>query len=69
MRKKKRKYTRHPVTPKRVLMMVSRIRGRNNRVWMAILNLAVATKPRKAKALLRQVVENDREVTKWLSKL
>lgn len=57
------------MTPKRILGMVQRIRSRNNRVWMKIVELAIATKPRKAKAIIRQIVANDQKVTKWLSRI
>ncbi len=66
--RKKRKYTKRPMTPKRILGMVSRIRARNNRVWMQLVELAVAVKPRKAKKIIRQITANDREVTRWLSR-
>ena len=69
MKHKKRKYTHHPMTPARIIGMVTRIRSRNNRSWMALLRLAVAAKPRKAKAIIRQITKNDQEVSKWLSRI
>lgn len=66
---KKRKYTRRPMTPQRVIGMVTRIRSRNNRCWMQLLKLAVTTKPRKAKAILAQITKNDKDVTRWMQRL
>lgn len=66
---KKRKYVRKPMTPQRVIGMVTRIRSRNNRCWMALLKLAVTSQPRKAKTIIGQITENDKEVTRWLGRL
>lgn len=53
----------------KAIAMVSKIRARNNRNWMQLLALAVKCKPRLAKRILRQIGENDREVTKWLNRI
>lgn len=67
--RKKRKYTRHKNTPERVIKKITSIRTRNNRQWMAILALAFKAKPRMAKKIMASIVENDRQVTKWMAKL
>jgi hypothetical protein len=65
----KRKYVRRPMTTQRVITMVTRIRSRNNRNWMSLLKLAVASKPRQAKAILTQITKNDQEITRWMGRL
>lgn len=64
---KKRKYTRR--TGPAAIKLISRIRGRNNRCWMKLLELAVKTKPRQARKILAQITANDKEVTKWLARV
>lgn len=66
---KKRKYTRHPVTPERVIKKITSIRTKNNKQWMNILKLAFKAKPRLAKKIMASIVENDRLVTHWMAKL
>lgn len=36
---------------------------------MGILKLAIATKPRKAKKLIGQIVENDRKISQWMGRV
>lgn len=67
--RKKRKYTRHKNTPERVIKKITSIRTRNNKQWMALLKLAFKAKPRLAKNIMSQIVENDRQVTRWMAKL
>lgn len=54
---------------KQIIRRISAIRGRNNRAWMSLLALALSAKPRKAKRIIRAIVENDRQVTKWTARL
>lgn len=68
-KRKKRKYTRHPMTSDRVIGKVQAIRRKNNVAWMDILRLAFKTKPRKAKQIMTQIVANDQEITKWMARL
>lgn len=67
--RKKRKYTRRPMTTDRIVRTITSIRTRNNKQWMALLGLAFKAKPRQAKKIMSAIVENDRQVTKWMSKL
>jgi len=55
--------------PDQIISAVTRIRGRNNRLWMSLLRLSVKAKPRKAKAIIRQIVKNDQDVSKWMGRV
>lgn len=48
---------------------ISRIRTKNNVLWMQLLALAVEAKPRKAKAILEKIRKNDKEVTEWFDRI
>lgn len=48
---------------------ISRIRAKNNVLWMRLLALAVEARPRKAKAILGKIRKNDREVTEWFDRI
>jgi hypothetical protein len=56
-------------TSSEIIDIVEKIRRRNNHLWMGLLRLAVQTKPRKAKKLVREIVENDRKVSEWMARL
>lgn len=66
---KKRKYVRRKITTELIVNEVTKIRRKNNNCWMEILALAVKAKPRQAKKILRDITENDRKVTRWMSRL
>lgn len=66
---KKRKYVRRPMTDDRIIKKITSIRTRNNKQWMNMLRLAYASKPRAAAKIMNQIVENDRQVTKWMARL
>ena len=66
---KKRKYTRRPMTNDRIIKSITSIRTKNNKQWMRLLALAFKAKPRQAGKIMNQIVENDRQVTKWMSRL
>lgn len=66
---KKRKYVRRPMTPERIIKKITSIRTRNNKQWMNLLKLAFNAKPRMAAKIMREIVANDREVTRWMSRL
>lgn len=51
------------------MTLVTSIRTRNNKLWMRILKLALAGKPRKTKQIIRQIVENDRKISLWMSRV
>lgn len=65
--RKKRKYVRRNGVA--VVRLVQRIRGRNNRNWMALLELALKARPRQTRKLLAQITANDREISKWLARV
>lgn len=48
---------------------IQEIRARNNSLWMGLLRLAVQHAPAEAKALLREITQNDREVSKLTARL
>jgi hypothetical protein len=62
-----------PVTKKLshkiILAQIQRIRSRNNKLWMKLMALALESKPRKAKAIVKKIVANDIRVTKWTSRI
>lgn len=57
------------IKDKLALREVAKIRVKNNELWMKILELAVEARPRRAKELIREITENDRRISSWLSKL
>jgi len=67
--KKKRKYIRRPMTNERIIKKITSIRTRNNKQWMALLALAFKAKPRQAGKIMNQITENDRLVTKCMTRL
>lgn len=67
--RKKRKYTRRPMTDDRIIKMITSIRTRNNKQWMNMLRLAYAAKPRAAGKIMNEIVSNDQKVTKWMARL
>jgi hypothetical protein len=48
---------------------ITKVRARNNVLWMKLLSLAVEASPRKAKTILAAINKNDREISKWFRKL
>ena len=48
---------------------ITEIRKNNNRLWMQILRLAFDAERKKARAIMKKIQENDKEVTEWLGKL
>lgn len=49
--------------------MVEDARRANNILWMDILRLAFDKAPKEASKIMKQIVANDREITRWLKKL
>ncbi len=66
---KKRKYVKRKITNELIVKEVTRIRRKNNNCWMELLALAFKAKPRQAKKIMAAITENDRNVTKWMSRL
>lgn len=52
-----------------IVRRVTAIRSRNNRLWMTILTIALESSPIKAKKIIRQITDNDRKVSAWLSRV
>lgn len=48
---------------------VEKCRSRNNKLWMAILRLALEAKPVETKSLLSEINKNDRYISDLLGKL
>lgn len=61
--------SRNKTKDRLILSNITEIRAKNNFLWMSILALAIEARPKKAKKLVREITENDRKVSKWLSKL
>jgi hypothetical protein len=57
------------MTDEEILDEITKIRARNNGVWMGLLEIALKSAPKEAKALLALVNENDREISKLLAEL
>jgi len=54
---------------KMAISQITKIRVRNNKLWMQLLALAVEARPTKAKAIISKISNNDKEVTLWLSRI
>lgn len=52
-----------------ILIIITRIRANNNRLWMGLLRLALRENPVESKKIIKQITKNDREVSRWLSRL
>ncbi len=52
-----------------IINMIGLIRTANNILWMDILKIAFNAAPTEARKVMKQIKENDREITKWLGKL
>lgn len=45
------------------------IRANNNWLWMKILAIALEAAPKQTRKVLKEIKENDKEVSRWLDKL
>jgi hypothetical protein len=45
------------------------IRSNNNRLWMQLVRLALTSAPEEAKRILRQIKNNDMQVSTWMDQL
>jgi hypothetical protein len=52
-----------------ILSMVSSIRKHNNVLWMEIMRIALKKSPRRTKAVLKAITQNDRDISEWLSRV
>jgi hypothetical protein len=48
---------------------ITTVRARNNDLWMRLLAIAIEAAPDKTKAVLREINENDREISGLLGEL
>lgn len=51
------------------IVQITRIRARNNGAWMALLELALECRPKEARAILQQILDNDRAVSAEIERL
>lgn len=54
---------------RKVIKAIERQRRKNNRNWMALVRLAIMTRPKKAKRILRRIGRRDQKVMKATRKL
>lgn len=54
---------------KEIIKIVTAIRKRNNILWMNLMELAIAGKPRKAKSIIHKITANDMLVSKWTGRI
>lgn len=55
--------------PEEIISYVAGIRQANNRLWMDLLRLAFRHAPKEARQIMKKITKNDREVSKWTSRL
>ena len=48
---------------------IEHIRAKNNRLWMAVLRVALIASPVQTKRLLAEINQNDRNISELLGKL
>jgi hypothetical protein len=53
----------------KILKKIERVRADNNKLWMAILTLALRDSPYRSKKLLAGINANDRKISELLGKL
>ena len=58
-----------PASKDHVVTMVTRLRARNNKSWMSLVRLSLSLRPKKAKAILRNILETDEEINRWWARL
>lgn len=56
-------------SPEKIVRQISDIRANNNVLWMRLLEIALEHAPADAKAALRQINSNDREISGLLQEL
>lgn len=52
-----------------VIDAISEIRAHNNKLWMSILRLGFTYAPKDCRKIMKMIVKNDKEITKWLGEL
>ena len=54
---------------KNLLNSVSKIRVKNNKLWMQVLALAIEARPEEARKLIRGITSNDQEVSRLMAEI
>lgn len=54
---------------KTIIQQIRRINTRNYRMQMSLFDLAIAAKPKKAKAIIQKIVANNMQVSKWMGRI
>jgi len=52
-----------------IIQKISEIRAKNNKNWMAILQLAFDLAPKRTGKIMKEIAECDQEITKLTKKL
>lgn len=55
--------------PDEIISYIAGIRQSNNRLWMNLLRLAFSHAPKDARKIMKKIVKNDREISKWCNRL
>jgi hypothetical protein len=56
-------------TQEEIIELITRVRARNNGLWMGLLTLALETSPKRAKTIVQLINKNDKEISKLLGRL
>ncbi len=56
-------------TREAIITNIESIRTNNNILWMDILRLALEVAPDRARIIIKDIINNDRDIDKWLDKL
>ncbi len=52
-----------------IILHITKVRARNNGLWMAILETAICYAPDVTREIIKDIRKNDQEVAAWLGKL
>ena len=52
-----------------IIKKIENVRKKNNIQWMNILRIAVNKSPKEAKKVIKKINENDKQISKLVSKL
>ena len=56
-------------TREAIITNIEDIRTNNNYLWMDILRLALEVAPDRTRIIIKDIINNDKDVDKWLAKL
>lgn len=57
------------MTEQQTIDMIFALRVRNNAPWKRLLEIALAHAPLETKAVLREIDQNDKQISRWMSEL